>query len=221
MSSVQSIVDHCRAGAANDRELAIALHDYVRDEIEFGFTPYFDAATPEQTLRLGCGHCNPQAALMVALFREAGFNARFQPATIDGDVLRGLVSAPQRLSHIFTEVELDGRWLRLDSYIADPALRRIAVDRLHRDGRALGYGCHATATGEWDGKSDAFSQVASESMIRALHEPVDDLEAFFASRDYVHRIGPISYNAMLRPMRFAAKLASRVMSAPVRKLRAH
>jgi transglutaminase-like putative cysteine protease len=110
--------------------LAIALHNYVRDEIQFGFTPYFDAASPDMTLKLGTGHCNPQAWLMVELFRAAGFQARFRPSTIRNDVLKGLVWTPPILSHVFTEVLVEGSWKRLDSYIADPPFRDAVVRKL-------------------------------------------------------------------------------------------
>ena len=183
MQRVQAVVDRCRSEARSPREHAVALHDYVRDEVLFGFTPYFDAATPERTLRLGIGHCNPQASLMIALFRAAGFEARFRPATIGNDIMRGTADAPTRLSHLFTEVNLEGQWLRLDNYIVDPALRRSAIDRLRRDGRALGYGCHATATGKWDGRSNAFSQVATDSMIYELHDAVDRMRDGIPSID--------------------------------------
>ncbi len=219
MQRVQAVVDQCRSTAHSPRELAIALHDVVRDEVLFGFTPYFDAATPERTLQLGIGHCNPQASLMIALFRTAGFEARLRPATIGNDILRGTADTPARLSHLFTEVNLEGQWLRLDSYIDDPALRRSAIDRLRRDGRALGYGCHATATGKWDGRSNAFSQVATDSMIYELHDPVDDLETFFASPAYQHRVGPLRYNTLLMPTRLIAPIAMRAANLRIERMR--
>ena len=38
---------------AGKRANAVRLHDYVRDQIRFGFTARFDAATPEETLADG------------------------------------------------------------------------------------------------------------------------------------------------------------------------
>ncbi|MEL6198859.1 MAG: transglutaminase family protein [Pseudomonadota bacterium] len=219
MQRVQAVVDRCRSRADSPRELAVALHDYVRDEVLFGFTPYFDAATPERTLRLGIGHCNPQATLMIALFRAAGFEARYRPATIGNEIMRGTADTPTRLSHLFTEVNLEGQWLRLDSYIVDPALRRSAIDRLRRDGRALGYGCHATATGKWDGRSNAFSQVATDSMIHELHDAVDDAKTFFASADYRHRVGPLRYNTLLMPTRLITPIAMRAANLRIERMR--
>ncbi len=200
-------------------QLAVALHDYVRDTIAFGFTPFFDAASPTKTLALGVGHCNPQARLMVELFRRAGFSARFQPVTIRDDVLRGAVRAVPQLSHVFTEVKLGGRWVRLDSYIVDPPLRRTAVAKLKAQSRDLGYGCHVTATGDWDGASDCFSQVADPEMIVEVHDPVDDIRTFYASTAYLHRAGPLSFNMMMAPWRIAAPVIMPILNARIEKLR--
>lgn len=213
------IVDRAMKSSGSDRQLAIKLHDAVRDTIAFGFTPYFDAAGPQKTLALGVGHCNPQARLMVELFRLAGLTARFRPATISDSILRGIVTAVPRLSHVFTEVKMADTWLRLDSYIIDPPLRRAAVAKLRSEKKEIGYGCHVAAEGTWNGTSDCFSQVADPQMILELHDPVDDIEAFFASKAYRHRAGPMSFNLLLAPWRLVAPLAIPVLNARVERLR--
>jgi len=109
--SIQAVVCNAKSKTNNQLEIAIALHNYVRDKVLFGFTPYFDVAEPSETLNLGLGHCNPQAKLMVALFREANIPARFRPATINNEVLRGAVRTPKKLSHVFTEVFLNKKGL--------------------------------------------------------------------------------------------------------------
>ncbi len=213
------IVDDARTRVGTGKPLAIALHDYVRDEIAFGFTPYFDAASSEMTLKLGAGHCNPQARLMVELFRTAGFEARFRPSTITNDILNGVAVTPPQLSHIFTEVRMDNNWVRIDSYIADPPLRRAVVEKLERDNLDYGFGCHRAATGEWDGTHDAFSQIADQDMIVELHDPVEDIETFYRSDDYKHRIGPLNYNLMFAPGRLVPSLAMVSLNRRVNALR--
>ena len=73
--TVEEIVEQVGAGAGSEVEKAVALHDYVRDSIEFGFNMYFDATPPEYTLACARGHCNPKSRLMVALFRAAGLES--------------------------------------------------------------------------------------------------------------------------------------------------
>lgn len=218
-NKVRDIVEAARAKAGEGAPLAIALHNHVRDEIAFGFTPYFDAASSEKTLDLRTGHCNPQARLMVDLFREAGFGARFRPATITNAILSGVAVTPPELSHVFTEVRMDGKWVRLDSYIADPALRSQSVKRLKAEGLDYGYGCHVSATGEWNGRHDSYSQIAGPETIVELHDPFDNLDEFYASANYKHRVGPISYSALFAPWRLFNSAATRVLNRRVESLR--
>ena len=218
-TNLDDIVDNAMAGAECERQTAIRLHDYVRDEIRFGFTPYFDAATAERTLKLRVGHCNPQARLMVELFRMAGLKARFQPVTITNAVLRGVIDTPPQLSHVFTEVYVDGDWRRLDSYIVDSPLRAAAIAKLKATGREIGFGCHVSATGTWNGRDNCFSQVATPNMILELHKPVTDIEDFYNSPEYRHRFGPIRYATLLSPARLAAGYVTRYLNAGVERLR--
>lgn len=69
MSRVREAAERITAELATEREKTIALHDYVRDNIKFGFNRYFDLSKPNHTLELSIGHCNPKGELMVALFQ--------------------------------------------------------------------------------------------------------------------------------------------------------
>jgi hypothetical protein len=46
MPRVREAVERIIAELATEREKAIALHDYVRDDIKFGFNSYFDLSKP-------------------------------------------------------------------------------------------------------------------------------------------------------------------------------
>lgn len=217
--TLQKIVSQARSKTSSKTGLAIELHNYVRDNVLFGFTPYFDVAKPEQTLRLGIGHCNPQAALMVALFREGDIDARFRPSLINNDVLAGVAQTPPLLSHIFTEVRLKDEWVRIDSYIVDPVLRGVATEKLKHAGRELGYGVHVAATGDWDGFESAYSQVATPKMILELYDPVEDINEFYRSTAYKHRVGKISFSVLMSPARSIPKLFSSAMNHRITRLR--
>ena len=77
-----SVVETVLAGAGDDREVAVRLHD-VADRVRFGFTPWFDAADDVRTWTLGVGHCNPQARLVVGLLRRGRAHGALPPVTID------------------------------------------------------------------------------------------------------------------------------------------
>lgn len=172
-----------QAGAKTSRAKAIALFDFVRDSIKFGFTGKFDYASPEETLELQIGHCNPQGALFASLLQAEGIPARQRFVNLSNGVLRGVIaSAPPRLVHSLVEVQIpdedglenagkDGvdtgkikdKWIRVDGYIVDPALFRAGRSRLIKEGRQEGYGMHVDGSNVWDGRSDCFSQMADES----------------------------------------------------------
>ena len=41
---VKEVADAITAGCATEREKAIAIRNYVRDHVKFGFNKYFDVA---------------------------------------------------------------------------------------------------------------------------------------------------------------------------------
>ena len=71
-TTVGAVVAQLTEGSPSEAELAVKVHNYVRDQVLFGFTPYFDTATAAQTLELRAGHCNPKGCLFVELCRKAG-----------------------------------------------------------------------------------------------------------------------------------------------------
>ena len=164
--SVQSIVQSLSVSTGSSRELAVALHNFVRDEIQFGFTYRFDLATPQHTLQQGRGHCTPKTNLLVHLLRQAGFeDATVVSVPIPNTVFdnlegKGRNSFPGMVQHCFTEVTVDGQLCRFDSYVTDKLLFQAAQSRLKSEENKspLGYAIHRDGTCEWDGKSDAFSQ---------------------------------------------------------------
>ncbi|MEM9488822.1 MAG: transglutaminase-like domain-containing protein [Myxococcota bacterium] len=198
LTTALQIVSGCRT----ERERAVAIHDFVRDRVRFGFTRHFDLASPDQTLTAGLGHCNPQAQLFVALLGAVDISARLHFVTIDNRILDGCFPPGRgpgdRLSHAFSEVRLGGRWVRTDSYIADPQLAAAARPRLRAAGKTMGHGVHVHGTGQWDGRSDAFSQFADPAMALADHGTFSSVAEFAATRHYRHRIGPIKMTTALR-----------------------
>lgn len=203
MTLVSDRAQQVTVNLATERDKAIALHDYVRDNIKFGYNRFFDLSQPSQTLDLGVGHCNPQGALMVALFREVGLEAYNHFVVLPRELVQGTVSAkryrliPAELSHCITEVKVEGVWQNIDSYILDPALYTAGKARLAEEKLTMGYGTHVQATNHWDGTGDAFSQFNRDSMLED-HGRVTDLASYFHSDRYRHTVLGISLNAVFR-----------------------
>lgn len=185
--------------ARTDVERAVKIHDYVRDNLRYGFTNKFDEASPMETLSAGVGHCNPQTTLFVSMLRAVGIEARYHFVTLSGEILRGVLpNPPSEISHGFAEVRLNGKWLKVDSYIVDPDHAAGALARLEREGRDVGYGIHSKGRVTWDGRSDSFSQFADSKMMIEDQGTWEEAEDFFASRGFRHRIGPFSFSSLFR-----------------------
>lgn len=87
---------------------ARALFDWVRGHVRFYSDPLEveTVQAPEVTaFDLRAGDCDDHSALMAALARSVGIEARF---VVIGD-------SPSRFSHIYPEVRIDGRWIAVDT----------------------------------------------------------------------------------------------------------
>jgi hypothetical protein len=201
--TVREVVDRVVVGTATEREKAIALHNYVRDNVKFGFTKYFDAAEPDYTLTCGIGHCNPKSRLMMSLFRAIGLESYQHFVAIPKDILKGvfppsrswMLKLPAQLGHCYVEVKVEGAWCAIDSYIIDPALLKAAQARLAKQGRTLGFGVRADSTNVWDGQSNAFSQF-DHGMMTEDHGRVDDIEGYFRTGQYPNQVLGVRFNTI-------------------------
>lgn len=156
-----------RTAFGSEQERSVAIHDFVRDEIAFGFTAGFENVTPEQTLALRRGHCNAQADLFCALLRAAGIPARLRFVGLDKRVLFGAVPLPvyyclpATLFHAVSQVCVGGRHLHTDSYLLPPAMLLRQKQCLANSGRAVGFSLTAAASGDWDACRDSFAQAGT------------------------------------------------------------
>jgi len=203
MQSVEEVAREATSGLTTEREKAIALHDYVRDHVKFGFTKYFDAAEPEYTLESGIGHCNPKTRLMVSLFQAAGMESYQHFTAIRSDILKGVLPPsrswllPAQLSHAYADVKVEGVWYAIDSYVIDTGLLKAAQARLENEGRSLGYGVRVDSTNVWDGQSNAFSQF-DRGMLVEDHGRVDGLETYFRTSRYRNKVLGSTFNTLFK-----------------------
>ena len=133
-------------GDANTvREKLNRLFHYVRDDIKFGFTQDGDLVKASTTIRLGKGQCNTKGTLLLALCKAVEIPARIHFSLIKKEIQRGLFTGlgyklmPPLLSHSWIEVEVDGKWRSIDSYINDEAYYQAAKSELQKKGWDTGY----------------------------------------------------------------------------------
>ncbi|NBB76397.1 MAG: hypothetical protein GVY02_03370 [Bacteroidetes bacterium] len=122
-----------------------SLFYFVRDGIKFGFPRTWDRVKASETLKYGIGYCNTKATLFHALCKAAGIPSRIHTALIDIRIMDGIIPAPAFLllpkkgSHSWIEIELDGEWMPLDSYINDRNLYEGALEKLNREHKVTAY----------------------------------------------------------------------------------
>jgi hypothetical protein len=145
---VSEIANRITDGHSGVLEKLEALFLFVRDNITFGFPPSFsgwDRVPASQIIKSGTGYCNTKATLLVALCRACGISARVHYGLIDVNIMRGIFPAfafpflPDSGPHSWTEVEIDGLWKPVDSYINDEGFFNGARARLEQSGQPMGF----------------------------------------------------------------------------------
>lgn len=175
-------------GGSSDRARAVRLHDFVRDEIRFGWTRGFYDVAASQVLGRRRGYCVTKTTLMVALCRAAGIEARPVFVDIRADVIADLIDpGTPYVDHSYAEVFLEGRWVATDSYIVSAQHLNAARRRLQAEDRDLGWGAHIDGTVSWNGREDSFCQFVDNGRIADLRSRQTrrdpDVLAHFAAVD--------------------------------------
>lgn len=120
----RTVKEKCRSiteGLQSDRERAIALFYFVRDEIRHN--PYAPTLALEEfkasaTLDRGNGFCQHKAVLLVALARAAGIPARLGFVDVRdhllSDKFRAMIGGDNLLiQHGYAELRLGGKWVHV------------------------------------------------------------------------------------------------------------
>ena len=187
-----------------------SVFHFVRDEIKFGFTPKWDVVKASEVLTYGIGYCNPKATLFVALCRAAGISARVHCGMISIDIMRGVFPSiafpflPKAGGHSWTEVQIEGQWKPIDSYINDKAFYEAAQQSLSASGKPLGY-----SVSFLEGKSSCEFNFGEKGFVHMGaviedHGAWEDLSQYLASDKYASMD---SLQLMFYPM--IAKLSNR------------
>jgi transglutaminase-like putative cysteine protease len=130
------------AGAGSEREKALRLYYAVRDGLRYD--PYNtpmkrEAYRASTTLTSGHGYCVNKAGLMAAVCRAVGIPARVGYADVRNHMttkrLSELMGSDTFYYHGYTEVWLDGRWVKATPAFNASLFARLGVDVLEFDGR--------------------------------------------------------------------------------------
>jgi transglutaminase-like putative cysteine protease len=133
---------HKHGAGADDRERAVALYYAVRDGVRYN--PFLDFSDERvfrasDTLAAGEGFCIGKAALLAAAARAAGIPARVGFADVKNHLttprLAQYMGSDAFVYHGFTELWLEGRWVKATPAFNIELCRRFRVRPLEFDGR--------------------------------------------------------------------------------------
>lgn len=194
---VQQTAKFLTEGVTEPKDKLAKIFNYVRDEIEFGFPPEGDFVKASQTIERGYGQCNTKGILILALCKSAGIPARLHFSRISKEIQHGFFLGlfywmmPKEITHSWLEVDLDGHWHPVDTYINDLTLHNAAVRELKRLGWETGFSVsrvYGEPRAELDLRDEQFSQMGAVVGDNGTwDEPAD----FFSGRDYLNRPGLI------------------------------
>ncbi len=139
---VQEFAQKTAAGASDDISRALKLYYAVRDDITYD--PYFAGEDRSYFRASAClhakrGFCIPKAALLAAVARVVGIPARLGYADVRNHLstkkLRELIGGDLFIWHGFTELYLEGKWVKATPAFNLSMCQRFGVRPLEFDGR--------------------------------------------------------------------------------------
>ena len=140
--AIQAYAKESLTAGDSDLERAVDLYYRIRDGIRY--TPYLDYADPEMyrassVLRNGFGFCVSKASLLAACGRALGIPSRpgFGDVTnhLNSPRLREINNGDIMRWHAFTELHLEGRWVKATPAFNLELCTRFRIKPLEFNGR--------------------------------------------------------------------------------------
>jgi Transglutaminase-like superfamily len=196
---------------------AILIHDWVRDEIAFGIPSGFYESTATEVLDAKVGYCNTKVTLFQSLLRAVAIPTRMRMVDLSAQVLQGLFDpGSSYVDHAITEVFLENRWVKVDSYVVDSRLVAAARKKLDATKNLAGFGIHRNGQGQWDGRSDNFVQYMNDESI--TNYVLKDHGVFSDVLDFYQTV-PEARNRKTLTTALGIRLGHRFINAQIEKVR--
>ena len=156
-------------GYINNRDKAVALFNYVRDNILYKFDYWNLKAS--NTLRKGYGMCTNKNNLLIAMLRAVGIPAGYGILEVKAREYFGPIMLnffKKRISeesvHIYTQVYLGDKWVK-----CDPSTDKILSEK-------TAYFNYSTELVYWNGINDALDKILSQHII-SNSGPFDNIDS--------------------------------------------
>ena len=122
--TIQKLVEDRNWQNMNEKDKILAIYNYVRDEIAFGYN-VSDNINAARVLQDGYGQCNTKGTLFMALLRAVGVPCRIHGFYVDKIMQKGAMKglyyskAPKDILHSWVEIFYKDKWLNLEGFILD------------------------------------------------------------------------------------------------------
>ncbi|MEK4519341.1 transglutaminase-like domain-containing protein [Paenibacillus sp. FSL H8-0122] len=143
---IQLIVHSRRWDSMSRKNQILAIYNYVRDEIRFGYNRADDIPASD-VLQDGYGQCNTKGVLFMAFLRAVGVPCRMHGFAIDKKLQKGAMKgwyyqlSPREIIHSWVEVLYEDKWLNIEGFILDvPYLTKLQQKFEQCTGSFCGYG---------------------------------------------------------------------------------
>lgn len=216
--TVQKIARQIKQAAHDDAEIVAGIFHYVRDDILFGFHPEVDALSASDIIERGSGQCNNKSIVFMALCRALDIPAKLYFSDIDRSIHRGFIPEwaynifPKNISHSWVDVQIDGKWHRIDGYINDISLFLAGREALIQHGWQTGFSVSdpTQTSADFSLEQENYVQMAT---VTRTHGVYDDPADYFRSSLYQNHPGGFK--------QLIAGYIMRQMNHRVEQLRAH
>lgn len=176
----------------NPREIAVRLYYAVRDG--FLYDPYlFDMSEQglkaSQVIEMGRGFCVPKAALLAASARAMGVPARLGFADVRNHLtsprLREMMGTDVFAFHGFTELLIDGHWVKATPAFNLSLCEKAGVKPLEFDGTADSvfheFDAHGRRHMEYIRERGSFADVPRRQMLATFAELYPSFETWMSN----------------------------------------
>lgn len=179
---IKDLAKNLTKDCSSTKEKVTNIHNFVRDEIKFGFTPNFYDMKANEVLESRVGYCNTKSTLFIALLRSINVPCRQHFVSLDKQILAGVVDpGTSYVDHSFTEIYINDKWIKCDSYIVDKELYDYAKKELLKNNLKMGYGLHSKGVIEFDDQNDCMAQYVYEEESISVEDfgIFEDVEDFY------------------------------------------
>ena len=139
---------------------AVALHNFVRDEIKFRFSEDFEDLKASMVLAKGEGFSHEKSALLIALLRAAKIPARLRITQLRADLLYPNMDFDENegMEHSLVEAYVDDKWQSFDTHLIPlDDYKRLSQKRQNRELNCFSGVCEGSETA-WQGLGDQYTQ---------------------------------------------------------------